>query len=107
KLKVGSKDPHRDVSRSQMVRKAAGDQVRIMLDANQQWTLPQALSICRQLQSINPYWIEEPTHPDDVLAHKVLADAIAPTRLALGEHVPNRIVFKNYLQSYCAGFIQV
>lgn len=77
-----------------------------MLDANQQWTLPQAINICTRLQQINPYWIEEPTHPDDVLAHKTLAAAIAPTKLALGEHVPNRIIFKNYLQSNCAGFIQ-
>lgn len=107
KLKVGSPDPARDIRRAHIVREAAGDGVRIMLDANQQWTLPQALTICRELQSINPYWIEEPTHPDDVLAHKTLADALAPTKLALGEHVPNRIVFKNYLQTGCAGFIQV
>ena len=107
KLKVGSADPQRDIRRSHIVRDAAGDEVRIMLDANQQWTLPQALRICRELQSINPYWIEEPTHPDDILAHKVLAEAIAPTKLALGEHVPNRIVFKNYLQTASAGFIQV
>ena len=107
KLKVGSKDFERDIRRSKMVREVAGDGVKIMLDANQQWTLPQALKICRQLQEIDPFWIEEPTHPDDVLAHKVLADAIAPTKLALGEHVPNRIIFKNYLQSKCAGFIQV
>lgn len=107
KLKVGSKDAERDIRRSHMVREAAGDAIKIMLDANQQWTLPQALKICSQLQSMNPYWIEEPTHPDDVLAHKTLADAIAPTKLALGEHVPNRIIFKNYLQSKCAGFIQV
>ena len=78
-----------------------------MLDANQQWNLPQALSICKELQAMQPYWIEEPTHPDDVLAHKTLADAIAPTKLALGEHVPNRIIFKNYLQTGCAGFMQV
>ena len=78
-----------------------------MLDANQQWTLPQALDICRRLRAMDPYWIEEPTHPDDVLAHKTLAETIAPTKLALGEHVPNRVVFKNYLQAKCAGFIQV
>ncbi len=107
KLKVGSKNEEHDIRRSQMIREAAGDAIKIMLDANQQWTLPQALKICSQLQSINPYWIEEPTHPDDVLAHKVLAEAITPTKLALGEHVPNRIIFKNYLQSKCAGFIQV
>jgi L-fuconate dehydratase len=107
KLKVGSSDPERDIRRAHLVREVAGDGVKIMLDANQQWTLPQALRICKELQSMNPYWIEEPTHPDDVLAHKILAEAIRPTRLALGEHVSNRIVFKNYLQTGSAGFIQV
>jgi L-fuconate dehydratase len=107
KLKVGSTDPQRDIRRSHIVREEAGDHSKVMLDANQQWTLPQALSICKELQSMNPYWIEEPTHPDDVLAHKTLADAIAPVKLALGEHVPNRIIFKNYLQTGSAGFIQV
>ena len=107
KLKVGSTDPERDIRRSHLVREAAGENIKIMLDANQQWSLPAALKICNSLQSMNPYWIEEPTHPDDLLAHKVLADAIAPTKLALGEHVPNRIIFKNYLQQQCAGFIQV
>ncbi|HEX4349372.1 MAG TPA: enolase C-terminal domain-like protein [Verrucomicrobiae bacterium] len=107
KLKVGSRDPERDLRRAHIVREAAGDKVRVMVDANQQWTLPQALDICQRLRVINPFWIEEPTHPDDVLGHKTLADAIAPVKLALGEHVPNRVVFKNYLQAKCAGFIQV
>lgn len=107
KLKVGSADPQRDIRRAHIVREEAGDNSKVMLDANQQWTLPQALSNCKELQSMNPYWIEEPTHPDDVLAHKTLADAIAPVKLALGEHVPNRIIFKNYLQTGSAGFIQV
>jgi L-fuconate dehydratase len=107
KLKVGSVDHERDIRRSHIVRQEAGDDLKVMLDANQQWTLPEALKICKELQSMNPYWIEEPTHPDDVLAHKVLAEAIAPTKLALGEHVPNRIIFKNYLQTKSAGFIQV
>jgi L-fuconate dehydratase len=107
KLKVGSADPERDVRRSHIVREAAGDGVKVMLDANQQWTLPQALQICMTLKDMDPYWIEEPTHPDDILGHKTLARSIAPMRLALGEHVPNRIIFKNYLQAGCAGFIQV
>ncbi|HZK63926.1 MAG TPA: enolase C-terminal domain-like protein [Puia sp.] len=107
KLKVGSTDPQRDLRRADIVREEAGTNCKVMLDANQQWTLPQALSICKALQSMNPYWIEEPTHPDDILAHKTLAEAIAPVKLALGEHVPNRIIFKNYLQTGCAGFIQV
>jgi L-fuconate dehydratase len=107
KLKVGSRDPGRDLRRAHIVREVAGDAARVMVDANQQWTLPQALDICQRLRPIKPFWIEEPTHPDDVLGHKTLADAIAPTKLALGEHVPNRVVFKNYLQAECAGFIQV
>jgi L-fuconate dehydratase len=107
KLKVGSADPERDIRRAHIVRQAAGDRVKVMLDANQQWTLPQAFRICRQLQDIDPYWIEEPTHPDDIQGHKTLARSIAPTKLAVGEHVPNRIIFKNYLQLGCAGFIQV
>lgn len=107
KLKVGSSNPDRDIRRAHIVRETAGDNVRVMLDANQQWNLPQAINICRQFAPINPYWIEEPTHPDDILAHKVLADAINPIKLALGEHVPNQVIFKNYLQTRCAGFIQV
>lgn len=107
KLKVGSKDPERDLRRAEIVREVAGIQSRVMVDANQQWNLPQAIEVCSKLRAIDPFWIEEPTHPDDVLAHKTLADVIAPTKLALGEHVPNRIVFKNYLQAKCAGFIQV
>ncbi len=107
KLKVGSRDPERDLRRANIVREIAGDEARVMVDANQQWTLPQALDICRRLREVNPFWIEEPTHPDDVLGHKTLAAAIAPIKLALGEHVPNRVVFKNYLQAKCAGFIQV
>ncbi|MCC8410222.1 mandelate racemase [Mucilaginibacter sp. UR6-1] len=107
KLKVGSADPQRDIRRAHIVRETAGDAVKVMLDANQQWNLPQAISICNELKSMNPYWVEEPTHPDDVLAHKTLAEAIAPVKLALGEHVPNRVIFKNYLQTGAASFIQV
>jgi L-fuconate dehydratase len=107
KLKVGSSDPERDIRRAHIVRETAGDDAKVMLDANQQWNLPQAINICRQFAPINPFWIEEPTHPDDILAHKVLADAISPIKLALGEHVPNPVIFKNYLQTRSAGFMQV
>jgi L-fuconate dehydratase len=107
KLKVGSADPQRDIRRANIIREEVGDNCKVMLDANQQWTLPQAMNICKELISMNPYWIEEPTHPDDILAHRTLAEAIAPVKLALGEHVPNRIIFKNYLQTGCGGFIQV
>ncbi|HUZ61154.1 MAG TPA: enolase C-terminal domain-like protein [Hanamia sp.] len=106
KLKVGSPDPERDIRRAFLVRDVAGDEAQIMLDANQQWTLPQAIAICKRLQDMHPYWIEEPTHPDDILAHQKLAEQIHPLKIALGEHVPNKIMFKNYLQTKSVGFIQ-
>ena len=106
KLKVGSRNPERDIRRAHMVREAAGEAATIMLDCNQQWTLPQALSMCLRLADMNPYWIEEPTHPDDVLAHQTLARAIAPMRVALGEHVPNRVLFKNFMQAGAMYFVQ-
>jgi L-fuconate dehydratase len=107
KLKVGAANEAHDLRRANLVRETAGDHIKIMLDANQQWNLPQAIKTCKALSAMNPYWIEEPTHPDDVLGHKTLAEAIAPVKLALGEHVPNSVIFKNYLQTKSAGFMQV
>jgi L-fuconate dehydratase len=106
KLKVGSRDTTRDVRRAHLVRDTVGPDVRIMLDANQQWTLPVAVRTSLALADIAPFWIEEPTHPDDVLAHQTLARTIAPIRIAAGEHLPNRIAFKNYIQAGAAHFIQ-
>lgn len=106
KLKVGSKEPERDIRRAQLVRKIAGDQATIMFDANQQWNLPQAINICEKLMELNPYWIEEPTHPDDVQAHVILAKEV-PINIALGEHVPNKIMFKNFIKSGCLSYNQV
>jgi len=105
KLKVGG-SLQRDLQRAQGLRRIVGPTATIMLDANQQWSLPAAIVACKELASIDPYWIEEPTHPDDILAHKKLAAEIAPLALALGEHVPNRVVFKNYLETGCVGFLQ-
>lgn len=106
KLKVGSGDPGRDIRRAFLLRELVGE-IPIMLDANQSWTLPQAIDVCHRLAEMRPYWIEEPSHPDDVVAHQTLAREIAPIPLAIGEHVPNRVVFKNYLQLDAARFIQV
>jgi L-fuconate dehydratase len=107
KLKVGSEDGSRDLRRAFMLRELAGSEAMIMLDANQQWTLPTAVKICRELAAMSPYFVEEPTHPDDIDAHKRLAEAIAPTRIALGEHVPNRVLFKNMMQAGALHFVQV
>ena len=107
KLKVGSADGERDLRRARVLRDAVGTQARIMFDANQQWTLPRALEMCSALAPLQPYWIEEPTHPDDVNAHRVLAQVIAPLKIALGEHVPNRVMFKNFMQAGAVHFVQV
>ncbi|WP_223551653.1 enolase C-terminal domain-like protein [Aestuariivivens sp. NBU2969] len=107
KLKVGSKDHERDIRRAYLVRETAGEEATIMLDVNQQWHLPEAIHMGKALKGMNPYWIEEPTHPDDVAAHVALAKEIKPIKLALGEHVPNKIIFKNFLQSGCMSFNQV
>ena len=99
KLKVGSEDGARDLRRARIVREAVGPDVRIMLDANQAWSLPRATAICRALGEIGPEFIEEPLHPDDVIGHRELVVAIAPLRVALGEHVPNAVLFKSFLQA--------
>ena len=107
KLKVGSRDGQRDVRRACMLRELAGANALIMLDANQQWPLPRALEMCEQLRDISPYFVEEPTHPDDIRAHRTLAKAIEPIPIALGEHVPNRIMFKNFMQAEAVHIVQV
>lgn len=106
KLKVGSKDGGRDVRRAELLRRIAGPDCRIMVDVNQQWSLCEARRMCAALRPVDPYWVEEPTHPDDIAAHRTLAGEIAPLRIALGEHVPNRVVFKNFVQAGAVHFLQ-
>ena len=106
KLKVGSPDAERDLRRAAMLRECVGDAGTLMLDANQSWNLPVALRRCRELAKVKPLWIEEPTHPDDVQGHAVLAHALAPVKVATGEHIPNRVVFKNFMQSSAVHYVQ-
>ena len=77
-----------------------------MFDANQCWSLPVALRRCSELAKIKPLWIEEPTHPDDIQGHAALANAITPVKIATGEHIPNRIIFKNFMQSSALHYVQ-
>ncbi|MFN5058589.1 MAG: enolase C-terminal domain-like protein [Chloroflexota bacterium] len=107
KLKVGARDPQYDIRRAYAVRNAVGDNVTVMVDANQQWSVSQALTMCASLRDINPFWVEEPTHPDDIVGHQRIARAIAPIKVAAGEHVANAIQFKNYLQLEAMHFVQV
>jgi len=106
KLKVGSADEDRDLRRAAMLRQAIGDSRTLMFDANQRWPLPLARRMCRQLAVYKPLWIEEPTHPDDIQAHVVLASEIAPVKIAGGEHIPNRVVFKNFLKAGALHYVQ-
>jgi L-fuconate dehydratase len=106
KLKVG-RDIEQDVRRVSIAREIIGPDRFLMLDANQVWNVDEAVRAMRQLAKFDPYWIEEPTSPDDVLGHATIAREIAPIRVATGEHVQNRIVFKQLLQSDAIGFCQV
>ncbi|NWK56176.1 mandelate racemase [Verrucomicrobiaceae bacterium N1E253] len=107
KLKVGSSNMDADLKRTEIVRSGAGRLATLMVDANQQWTLSRALEFGERAKDYNLFWIEEPTHPDDILGHATLAKAYAPhTKVAAGEHVPNRIIFKNYFQAKAFGYCQ-
>jgi L-fuconate dehydratase len=105
KLKVG-RDIEQDVRRVSIARGIIGPDRFLMLDANQVWNVDEAVLHMRQLAKFDPYWIEEPTSPDDVLGHATIAREIAPIRVATGEHVQNRIVFKQLLQADAIGFAQ-
>jgi L-fuconate dehydratase len=106
KLKVGSADRARDLRRAAMLRECVGDTGTVMLDANQQWTMPVARAMCGELATVRPLWIEEPTHPDDLTGHAALAREIAPIKIATGEHLPNRVVFKNFIGAGAMHFVQ-
>jgi L-fuconate dehydratase len=96
KIKVGA-DVGDDIRRVQMVRALAGPDVLISVDANQRWEVSEAIRNVRALSEAGLYWVEEPTSPDDVIGHRRISEAIAPIRVATGEHVANRVVFKQLL----------
>ncbi|HZN14273.1 MAG TPA: enolase C-terminal domain-like protein [Acidimicrobiales bacterium] len=106
KMKVGG-DPADDQRRAALIRNASGDDVRLMMDANQVWDVDDAIAAVRALAPYDPYWIEEPTSPDDVLGHAAIARAIAPIAVATGEHVHNRIMFKQFMQAGAMAFCQL
>jgi len=106
KLKVGSAEESRDLRRAAMLRDLVGEAGILMFDANQRWNLRDASHMCRELATFEPLWIEEPTHPDDVYAHAELARLIAPVKIAAGEHISNRILFKNFFHYGGMHFVQ-
>jgi L-fuconate dehydratase len=106
KLKVGASLAD-DVRRMRAARAAVGPGVRIAVDANQRWNIGEAIDWIGALAEFDPYWIEEPTSPDDVLGHAAIRRAVAPVKVATGEHVQNRVVFKQLLQAEALDVVQI
>ena len=98
KMKVGA-DLDDDIRRAGIVRAAIGPDQLLMMDANQRWDVDEAIDWMAALARFEPYWIEEPTSPDDILGHARIAREVAPIRVATGEHVHNRVMFKQFLQA--------
>jgi L-fuconate dehydratase len=103
KMKVGGPIED-DVRRARIIRSEIGPDALLMMDANQIWDVDEAIANMARLAVADPYWIEEPTHPDDVLGHARIQQAVAPVRVATGEVAANRVIFKQLLQ---AGSIRV
>ena len=108
KVKVGG-HPGDDRRRVGLVRDEIGRDRTLMLDANQQWDVRTAIERTRELARFRPWWMEEPTHPDDVLGHAAIAEAIRPwgVGVATGEHCPNRVMFKQLMQARAIDFCQI
>jgi L-fuconate dehydratase len=106
KLKVGDRLED-DVRRLRIARETVGPHIRIAIDANQRWDRDQAIEWIRALEPFDLAWVEEPTSPDDILAHAAIARAVAPVRIATGEHGMNRVLFKQLLQAEAAAVVQI
>ncbi|WP_240506428.1 enolase C-terminal domain-like protein [Thermoactinospora rubra] len=106
KLKVGA-DVEDDVRRFEAAREVCGPDFPIAVDANQRWDVPVAVDWINRLRPYRPHWVEEPTSPDDVLGHAAIARAVAPVPVATGEHVQNRVVFKQLLQAEAISYLQI
>ncbi|TKK88671.1 fuconate dehydratase [Herbidospora galbida] len=106
KLKVGA-DLEDDVRRMRIAREVCGEGFPIAIDANQRWDVGAAIHWIKALSPYSPHWVEEPTSPDDVLGHATIARAIAPIPVATGEHVQNRVIFKQLLQKRALSYLQL
>lgn len=106
KMKVGA-DLATDRRRAALVRQEIGPNNKLMMDANQRWGVGEAIAAMEVLKEFDPWWIEEPTNPDDVLGHQAIVRAVHPIGVATGEHCANRILFKQYLQAGALDFCQI
>jgi L-fuconate dehydratase len=106
KLKVGASLGD-DKRRFTLARETVGDAVAIAIDANQVWDVPSAIAWVNELASFGPAWIEEPTAPDDILGTAAIRAAVRPVPVAVGEHVVNRVMFKQMLQAGAIDIMQI
>lgn len=106
KLKVGG-SLENDRHRIKLMRETVGPDIALAIDANQVWDVPEAIAWVKGLDDDGIHWVEEPTSPDDILGHKAIQEAIAPIRVATGEHVHNRIMVKQLLQAGAISFLQI
>ncbi|HEY1216087.1 MAG TPA: L-fuconate dehydratase [Bryobacteraceae bacterium] len=106
KLKVGG-DAVDDLRRARLVRDEIGSQNKLMMDANQKWGIEEAIARTRELAEFDPWWMEEPTSPDDILGHARIRKEAAPVRIATGEHCHNRIMFKQFMQAGAMDVCQI
>lgn len=106
KMKVGSNLAD-DIRRASIIRDEIGDDLRLMMDANQKWDVEEAIENMAALAAYKPYWIEEPTSPDDILGHAKIARAVAPIKVATGEHCQNRVMFKQLMQANAIEICQI
>jgi L-fuconate dehydratase len=106
KLKVGA-SLEDDRRRCRIARDAVGDDVAIAIDANQVWDVEPAIEWIRALAPFDLAWVEEPTHPDDILGHARIRAAVTPIRIAAGEHASGRVMFKQLLQARAIDVMQI
>ncbi len=106
KMKVGG-NPSDDARRAALIREEIGSERFLMMDANQVWDVDEAIEATRRLAEFDPWWMEEPTSPDDILGHARIAREIAPVRVATGEHCHNRTMFKQFMQAGGLGVCQL
>ncbi|TAM99861.1 MAG: L-fuconate dehydratase [Chitinophagaceae bacterium] len=106
KMKVGG-DIKEDIRRAQIIRDEIGWDLKLMMDANQKWEIQEAIDNMKQLAKFNPWWIEEPTSPDDILGHLAIKESIAPIKIATGENCQNNIMFKQFLKSGAIDICQI
>ena len=106
KFKVG-RSIDDDIRRLSIAREVLGDDIKIMIDANQVWEVGQAIDWVQKLAFAKPFFIEEPTSPDDVMGHKTIREEIAPIKVATGEMCQNRIIFKQFIKEGAIDIVQI